>query len=74
MAFSPTQLHSTDTKLLPHIAAGYGDGTVRMFDLNAVEMVLKMHPHAMAVTAITFSSDGGLMIIIRNISILLTMY
>ena len=43
---------------LPHLAAGYGDGTVRMFDLNKVEMLLKMHPHAASVTAISFSSDG----------------
>ena len=43
---------------LPSVVAGYSDGTVRMFDLNAVEMVLKMHPHAVAVTAISFSSDG----------------
>ena len=43
---------------LPHIAAGYGDGTVRMFDLNRVEMVLKMQPHAASVTAICFSADG----------------
>lgn len=43
---------------LPNIVAGYSDGTVRMFDVNKVEMVLKMHPHAVAVTAISFSSDG----------------
>lgn len=43
---------------LPNIVAGYSDGTVRMFDVNKVEMVLKMHPHAVSVTAITFSSDG----------------
>ena len=43
---------------LPHIVAGYSDGTVRMFDVNKVEMILKMHPHAVAVTAISFSSDG----------------
>ena len=51
---------STDEKKsqLPKIVAGYSDGTVRMFDVNAVEMILKMHPHAVAVTAITFSSDG----------------
>ncbi len=29
-----------------------------MFDLNRIEMVLKMHPHASAVTAIVFSPDG----------------
>jgi WD40 repeat protein len=45
---------------LPNIVAGYSDGTVRMFDVNKVEMVLKMHPHAVAVTAISFSSDGML--------------
>lgn len=47
-------------ELLPNIVAGYSDGTVRMFDVNKVEMVLKMHPHAVAVTAISFSSDGWL--------------
>ena len=44
--------------MLPNIVAGYGDGTVRMFDLNKVEMVLKMQPHASKVTAICFSADG----------------
>ena len=44
--------------ILPHVAAGYSDGTVRMFDLNKVEMILKMHPHAVSVTAISFASDG----------------
>ncbi len=29
-----------------------------MFDLNQMEMALKMHPHAAAVTAVSFSSDG----------------
>ncbi|XP_052262541.1 WD repeat-containing protein 90-like isoform X2 [Dreissena polymorpha] len=47
---------------LPHIVAGYSDGTVRMFDVNKVEMVLKMHPHASAVTAISFSSDGSMIL------------
>ena len=46
---------------LPNVVAGYSDGTVRMFDLNTVEMVLKIHPHAVAVTAICFSSNGGRM-------------
>lgn len=45
---------------LPFVVAGYGDGTVRMFDINKEEMVLKMHPHAVSVTAISFSSDGVL--------------
>nr|XP_006813552.1 PREDICTED: WD repeat-containing protein 90-like [Saccoglossus kowalevskii] len=48
----------SNTSVMQKIVAGYGDGTVRMFDLNKVETILKMHPHHVAVTAITFSSDG----------------
>ncbi|KAJ8318923.1 hypothetical protein KUTeg_004014 [Tegillarca granosa] len=51
-----------DIKSLPNVVAGYSDGTVRMFDINKVEMVLKMHPHAVSVTAISFSSDGRMII------------
>ncbi|XP_041363253.1 WD repeat-containing protein 90-like isoform X2 [Gigantopelta aegis] len=51
-----------DSKLVPYIAAGYSDGTVRMFDVNKAEMVLKMHPHAVAVTAVSFSSDGRMIL------------
>lgn len=64
LAFAPGELPaSDDTKEknkvnLPFVVAGYGDGTVRMFDINKEEMVLKMHPHAVSVTAISFSSDG----------------
>ena len=29
-----------------------------MFDLNKMGMVLKMHPHALQVTVVVFSSDG----------------
>ncbi|XP_048238655.1 WD repeat-containing protein 90-like isoform X1 [Haliotis rufescens] len=47
---------------IPYIVAGYSDGTVRMYDVNKVEMVLKMHPHAVTVTAISFSSDGRMII------------
>lgn len=48
--------------LLPRLVAGYSDGTVRVFDLNAVKMILKMHPHAAAVTAVTFTSDGRMIL------------
>ncbi|XP_069124737.1 WD repeat-containing protein 90-like isoform X4 [Argopecten irradians] len=51
-----------ENKQLPQLVAGYSDGTVRLFDPNKVEMVLKMHPHAVSVTAITFSSDGRMII------------
>lgn len=68
LAFAPGELPaSDDTKEknkvnLPFVVAGYGDGTVRMFDINKEEMVLKMHPHAVSVTAISFSSDGRMII------------
>ena len=41
-----------------HCVAGYDDGAVRLFDLGRVEMIMKIHPHAGAVTAITFSAYG----------------
>lgn len=64
---APVVAHSKGTSViqLPSLVAGYGDGTVRMFDLNAVKMVLKMHPHAVAVTAIAFSSDGKLCLLMK---------
>ena len=55
-----------DVAVLPNIVAGYGDGTVRMFDLNKVEMVLKMQPHAASVSAIGFSADGKIRIYFQN--------
>ena len=51
--------HATEEKTkLPNLVVGYSDGTVRMFDLQKLDMVLKMHPHPVSVTAITFSADG----------------
>ena len=49
---------SSDDNTLPWLVAGYSDGTVRLFDLNRVEMTLKMHPHAASTTAVCFSVDG----------------
>ena len=57
-----THRNLNDNDPLPHITAGYSDGTVRMFDLNKVEMILKMHPHAVAVTAIAISSDARMIL------------
>ncbi|XP_072042911.1 WD repeat-containing protein 90-like [Amphiura filiformis] len=63
MAFSPaTAVNAPDMNKLQNIVAGYSDGTVRVFDLGVVEMVLKMQPHAVAVTAIIYSSDGHVII------------
>uniref|UniRef100_A0A8W4FF08 WD repeat-containing protein 90 n=1 Tax=Sus scrofa TaxID=9823 RepID=A0A8W4FF08_PIG len=40
------------------VAAGYGDGTLRVFSVSRMAMELKMHPHPAAVTAVVFSADG----------------
>ena len=50
----------------PSLAAGYSDGTIRMFDLNKVEMALKIQPHARAVTALCFASDGKAIVPLVN--------
>ena len=48
-----------DSPAVPTLVAGYGDGTVRVFDVNTVEMQFKLHPHSVSVTAIAFSADGA---------------
>uniref|UniRef100_A0A8C3V8G9 WD repeat-containing protein 90 n=1 Tax=Catharus ustulatus TaxID=91951 RepID=A0A8C3V8G9_CATUS len=45
-----------------HVVAGYSDGTVRVFSVSRTEMELKMHPHAAALTAITYSTDGEMIL------------
>ncbi|XP_074053166.1 WD repeat-containing protein 90 isoform X2 [Macrotis lagotis] len=40
------------------VVAGYSDGTIRVFSISRTEMELKMHPHPVALTAISFSVDG----------------
>uniref|UniRef100_A0A673BY72 WD repeat domain 90 n=1 Tax=Sphaeramia orbicularis TaxID=375764 RepID=A0A673BY72_9TELE len=40
------------------VAAGYGDGTLRIFRLISSEMEMKMQPHRVAVTAIQYSAYG----------------
>jgi len=65
LALSPTlalganaAARASNETALPWLVAGYSDGTVRLFDLNRVEMTLKMHPHASSTTAVCFSADG----------------
>ncbi|KAM9716313.1 WD repeat-containing protein 90 [Menidia menidia] len=43
-----------DTRL----AAGYSDGTLRIFRLASTEMEMKLHPHHVAVTALQYSANG----------------
>uniref|UniRef100_A0A665V876 WD repeat-containing protein 90 n=1 Tax=Echeneis naucrates TaxID=173247 RepID=A0A665V876_ECHNA len=40
------------------VAAGYSDGTLRIFRLSSSEMEMKLHPHHVAVTAIQYSANG----------------
>lgn len=40
------------------VAAGYSDGTLRIFRLASSEMEMKLHPHRAAVTAIQYSANG----------------
>ncbi|XP_019939112.2 WD repeat-containing protein 90 isoform X1 [Paralichthys olivaceus] len=40
------------------VAAGYSDGTLRIFRLASSEMEMKLHPHHVAVTAIQYSASG----------------
>uniref|UniRef100_A0A3Q3VM96 Uncharacterized protein n=1 Tax=Mola mola TaxID=94237 RepID=A0A3Q3VM96_MOLML len=42
----------------PCVAAGYSDGTLRIFRLASAEMEMKLHPHHIAVTAIQYGNDG----------------
>uniref|UniRef100_A0A8C3KEF7 WD repeat-containing protein 90 n=1 Tax=Calidris pygmaea TaxID=425635 RepID=A0A8C3KEF7_9CHAR len=45
-----------------HVVAGYSDGTVRVFSISRTEMELKMHPHAVALTAVAYSTDGEMIL------------
>ena len=56
------QERSEVSKTVPTLAAGYKDGTVRVFNVNTVEMQLKLHPHSSSVTAIGFSADGTMIL------------
>ncbi|XP_071478368.1 WD repeat-containing protein 90-like [Diadema antillarum] len=60
IAFGPEQpsLAQLGTAASSPIAAGYSDGTVRLFDMSQCEMTMKMQPHAHPVTAIAFSVNG----------------
>ncbi|XP_028264493.1 WD repeat-containing protein 90 isoform X2 [Parambassis ranga] len=41
------------------VAAGYNDGTLRIFRLASTEMEMKLHPHRVSVTAIHYSANAG---------------
>ena len=70
VAFSPTTITTTTTNAssneeghpLHHcshlLAAGYSDGSVRVFNTASAQAERKMQPHASPVTKIAFSTDG----------------
>ncbi|XP_053327870.1 WD repeat-containing protein 90 [Spea bombifrons] len=45
-----------------HIAAGYSDGTIRIFSVSSTEMEMKIHPHPCAVTSIAYSGTGEVLL------------
>ncbi|KAM7148990.1 WD repeat-containing protein 90 [Molossus nigricans] len=55
LAWSPPSCGQPEQQ---HMAAGYSDGTLRVFNVSRISMEFKMHPHLAALTAVTFSADG----------------
>ncbi|XP_054442774.1 WD repeat-containing protein 90 [Pteronotus mesoamericanus] len=55
LAWSPPSCRRPEQQ---HLAAGYSDGTLRVFSISQISMELKMHPHLTALTAIAFCADG----------------
>ncbi|XP_045705221.1 WD repeat-containing protein 90 isoform X2 [Phyllostomus hastatus] len=55
LAWSPPSCGRPEQQRL---AAGYSDGTLRVFSISQISMELKMHLHLTALTAIAFSADG----------------
>uniref|UniRef100_H0WS08 WD repeat-containing protein 90 n=1 Tax=Otolemur garnettii TaxID=30611 RepID=H0WS08_OTOGA len=55
LAWSPQSCGRPEQQRL---AAGYSDGTLRLFSVSRTVMELKMHPHLAALTAVAFSTDG----------------
>ncbi|XP_053413027.1 WD repeat-containing protein 90 isoform X3 [Nycticebus coucang] len=55
LAWSPPSCGRPEQQRL---AAGYSDGTLRLFSVSRTVMELKMHPHLTALTAVAFSTDG----------------
>nr|XP_055195770.1 WD repeat-containing protein 90 isoform X4 [Nyctereutes procyonoides] len=55
LAWSPASCAHPEQQ---QVAAGYSDGTLRVFSISRIAMELKMHPHWAALTAIAYSADG----------------
>lgn len=55
LAWSPPSCRRPEQQ---QVAAGYSDGTLRVFSVTRIAMELKMHPHRAALTALAYSADG----------------
>jgi WD40 repeat protein len=53
---SVTRLASSPNET--HIAVGYADGNVKIFDITSTENVCTFSGHKSAITALTFDQDG----------------
>ncbi|XP_054624683.1 WD repeat-containing protein 90 isoform X2 [Dunckerocampus dactyliophorus] len=53
---------SSSSKQRMSVAAGYSDGTLRIFRLSTAEMERKLQPHHVAVTAVQYSANGDVII------------
>ena len=58
---------------LPAVVAGYGDGTVRVFDVAEGRMVRKVQPHAHSVRAVRHFRDGKLSLSSLSLSLSLSL-
>ncbi len=47
-----------DVAEVPHLVAGYGDGTLRVFDAMEAKVLKKMQPHSRQVRAVAYSQNG----------------
>uniref|UniRef100_F6WAH4 WD repeat-containing protein 90 n=1 Tax=Xenopus tropicalis TaxID=8364 RepID=F6WAH4_XENTR len=61
LAWSPQPKSGPSTED-QRIAAGYSDGTIRIFSVSKTEMEMKIHPHPCAVTSIAYSTSGDVLL------------
>lgn len=55
VTWSPASCGRTEQQ---RVAAGYSDGTLRVFSISRTAMEFRVQPHSDALTAIAFSADG----------------
>ena len=50
---------STETDT--HVAAGYSDGMIRIWDYSRGNLLVRLNGHSKGITSLSFSADGGLL-------------